>query len=169
MTNDLTKPDNRTIAVDRERLWLVNTRTGHIMQWSPILAVKPGLVDCDARGNPINPADVPANHPFLVEQTKGAADRMKRAGAIPDTLQEFGRSLSDQAAKKFRSIEYDKAVKRNRVEYYDDRDCELVARRLSNIERRAEDALYEIHCMALDACAKLGISRSMYYEASKRV
>lgn len=162
---DLKKYGSSDIAVGKERLWLVNIETGHIIQWSPIQAVKQGMVDCDKNGNPINPADVPADHPFILEQTKGTADRMTRAGASPDTLRDFGRQLSEDGRKKFRALEYDKARAKHKALYYDDRDCELVARRMKRTNDRAADAKLELHNMALEACRKLGIPLTMYYEA----
>ena len=162
MTTDLTKQQHRPgdLAKPADMLYLLHIETGRILPWTPILAVKPGMVDCDAVGNPINPQNVAGDDPYIIQETKNLAERMKIAGADANTLSDFGRHLTEQGEKKFRQLAYENAKARqlehkpktSQVDYSHDPS---MARIETKINRRAQEALEEIGDMALAYLHKL--------------
>lgn len=107
-SRDITIKKHTSIAT-QERLWLLNINNGRIVQWMPYLAVMAGFVDCTADGQPINPSDIPGNHPWIKQTTQGLHDQLEGAGADENTLYQVGQQLTADASAKFRQLAYDKA------------------------------------------------------------
>lgn len=107
MDKDLTTSKNTDIAT-QERLWLLNIKNGRVLEWTPILGTNKDYVDCTPEGEPINPNDVPGNHPFIIKRTKGLRDQLGAAGGDLDTLQTFGRILTDRGKRKLKALNYNK-------------------------------------------------------------
>lgn len=98
-----------------EMLYLLNLKNGRILPWSPILAVKRDMVDCDALGNIINPKDIPADHPYIRQEATALRNRLYDAAKIygsaaaDHVVADFGRHLAEQGGRKLRQLAYDKA------------------------------------------------------------
>ena len=106
MKNNIARLDESKGLAGTHVLYLMNMDNGRVFPWTPLLAVRKGFVDCTADGIPINPDKVKGNDSWIMSQTKGLKDRMVNAGATDHTLAEMGRQLSEDAAAKFKSLEY---------------------------------------------------------------
>lgn len=173
MSKDLTKPDQSKGIAKDEALWLLNLANGRVFPWTALLAVRKGFIDCTADGRPINPKDVPGDHPWIRKQTQGLADRMRKAGANADTLYDFGRQLTDDAAAKFKQLEYEKASTRmlpgkadNLVDVKEAGWVGMEIRVMNKIDAAAQRAKEEINAMAIEALMSHGFKR---WEASSRL
>lgn len=167
---DIAKPSkNKGIAKD-QALWLLNLDNGRIFPWTTLLAVRRGFVDCTADGVPINPKDVPGDHPWIKQQTQGLADRMWDAGANPDTMQDFGRQLTDDAAAKFKSLDYDKAVQlgigQDKLENMRAEWVGATVRIQNKIDKHVLRVKNEIFEMSVEALMSLGFTN---YQACMRL
>jgi len=111
MSKDLTNLNKSKGLSGPGVLWLLNLANGRVFPWTALLAVRKGFIDCTEDGQPVNPKDVPGDHPWIRQQTTGLRDHMRAAGANADTLQDFGRQLTDDTAAKFKSLEYERAKK----------------------------------------------------------
>ena len=100
--SDLTEERSSDLAKPVQRLWLLNESNGRILPWTPILAVKLNMVECDAAGDPTTPFQ--ADDPYIIQETKSLADRITGAGGDDSTLQDFGRSLTDQGNRKWKQL-----------------------------------------------------------------
>lgn len=161
MTNkDLTKPNkNKGIAKD-EALWLLNLDNGRIFPWTALLAVRKHFIDCTADGVPVNPKDVPGDHPWIRKQTQGLADRMRASGANVDTLQDFGRQLSDDAAAKFKTLAYERAQQLQLEDQKSAAQVGATVRIQNKIDRMVEHAKSDIREMCANALMSHGYSVS---------
>jgi len=176
MSKEISKPNqSRGIAKD-QALWLLNLANGRIFPWSPLLAVRKGFVDCTADGKPINPKDVPGNHPWIREATLGVRDRMAEAGygagmskgSVDHMLADFGRQLTDDAAAKYKQLEYERANRlylESRMDQYEDKpraaDQVGATIRIDNkIDAMVKKAKAEIYQMAFEALVDLGLPPS---------
>jgi hypothetical protein len=114
MTKNLIKPDSRKDLSTVKVLYLLNLENGRVFPWTAYLSVKKGFIDCTKHGQPINPADVPGDHPWIKEQTEGLRDRLSHAGkgvgmsvdSIDHLLTDVGRQLTEDGNAKFKSLEY---------------------------------------------------------------
>lgn len=160
MSKDLSKPNQSKGIAKDEALWLMNLDNGRIFPWTAILAVRKDFVDCTADGVPINPKDVPGHHPWIKRETEGLRDRMEYAGANPDTLADFGRQLSDDAAAKFNSLAYEKASQLGLEHSKSAADAGASVRIQNKIDRMVFDAKNEIFEMCVEAVMSHGFTRT---------
>ena len=139
--SDLTEKRSSDLARPVQRLWLLNTSNGRILPWTPILAVKLNMVECTAAGDPTTPFK--ADDPYIIQETKSLADRISAAGGVEaaddDTLQDFGRSLTDQGDRKWKQLGSDA----------EDLPKLTVIEVSSRVQALVDAAHAEIHTMAL--------------------
>lgn len=156
MSKDLTKPDNHDLSTQKV-LYLMNLSNGRVFPWSALLAVRKGFIDCTIDGQPINPKDVPGNHPWIRQQTQALASRMRFAGANPDTMEDFGRQLTEDAAAKFKTLEYEKATQLGLENSKSAASAGMMVRVQKNIDKHVERVKGEIDAMVYIARTKLGL------------
>ena len=157
MTNDLIKPDNRKDLSTATVLYLLNLENGRVFPWTTYLSVKKGFIDCDEAGRPIKPSDVPGDHPWILEQTKGLRARLSDAGADGDTLYQVGQQLTEDGNAKFKALEYKESLQLGLDKSTSAADTGFTVRINNKIEKRAEAAHKEIRMMVVKARIKLGL------------
>lgn len=157
MKFELTKTNKSKDLAKSELLWLLNLENGRVFPWTTLLSVKKGFIDCTEAGVPINPKDVPGDHPWIIQQTHGLADRMGSAGANADTLQDFGRQLTDDGNAKFKSLEYEHSKTLKLEDSKSAAQTGAMVRIYNKIDRMCERAQKEIKTMAFNARIKQGL------------
>ena len=166
MTNNITKAnDNKDLSAN-DRLWLLNLANGRVFSWTALLAVRKGFIDCTQDGQPINPNDVPGDHSWIRQQTKGIADQMRRAGATEFTLADFGRQLTSDAEAKFKSLEYERAKKMQLEHQPSAAQVGASIRIMNKLEASVQRAKDEINEMTVRALMSHGFKR---HEAYRRI
>ena len=167
MSKELDKPNQKTDLAKERQLFLLNLDNGRIFPWTPLLAVRKHFIDCTADGKPINPKDVPGDHPWIKQSTESLRDRMVGAGANSDTLADFGRQLSDDAAAKFKALEFEKAVKQlENIPAYNEAQVGATIRINNKIDLLVARAKTEIRQMTYEALLDHGLTPS---EALKKL
>ena len=175
MTKNLTKPNNSRDLSLEHRLYLLNLANGRVFPWQPYLAVQKGFIDCTQDGKPVNPKDVPGNHSWIKQQTQGLKDRLSSAGASAHTLQDVGRQLTDDAAVKFKSLEYERAKKMlqhvtgvETMKFKSQPAAQVGAtiRVMNKLDASVQRAKDEINEMAVQAIMSHGFKR---WEACRRI
>lgn len=156
MSKQLQKTTVKDIA-QRRVLYLLNLENGRVFQWTALLAVRKNFVDCTDDGVPINPDWVKADHPWVRQQIKSLSERMRFAGANDDTMEDMGRQLTEDAAEKFKSLEYHQA-KSYKIEYSDINSVEIRSqangariRIYNQIDKSCDLAKAKINLMAREA------------------
>ena len=162
MNKNLIKPNNRKDLTTNKILWLLNLGNGRVFPWTALLAVRKGFVDCTKDGQPINPKDVPGNHPWILEQTQYLATRIRTAGSNADTLQDFGRQLTEDGEKKFHSLEYKQAKSLKLESAKSASQVGALVRIYKKIDQRVALVHREINQMVTDALATHGRRREKY-------
>ncbi len=157
MSTDLTKLNVSNYLAKQEKLYLLNVKNGRVLDWTAYLSVAKGFIDCTSDGQPINPADVPGNHPWIKEQTKGLDSRVSAAGGDADTLYQIGQQLTQDGNKKFKALEYEKSKTYKLEDSKSAAQAGATIRIYNKIDRMCERAKKEIRMMALDARIKLGL------------
>lgn len=164
MSKELDKPNQKTDLAKERQLFLLNLDNGRVLPWSPLLAVRPNFVDCTIDGQPINPKDVPGDHPWIKQSTENLRDRMANAGANPDTLADMGRQLTEDAEAKFKSLAYKRA---QQLQLEDQKSADQVGAtvRINNkIDAMVAKAKLEIRQMAFEALLSHGFKPSEAYQ-----
>lgn len=157
MSDLIKQTGNKDIAKNPDPIYLLNTRNGRILMWTPILAVRKEFVDCDINGNPMNPQDVAADNPYIIQETKRVADDMAAVGGSPDMVNEYGRMLIERGIEKFKSLESDGIhIKRlSNDKQYSIVKGDSFYRVYERIDQMASDAIGEIQLMTLQYLRKL--------------
>lgn len=108
MKKEITTKNNTSLDT-REILYLLNLDNGRVIAWTTLLAVEAKFIDCKYDGTPINPSNVPGDHPWIIGATQHLHDRMRNAGADDESISHMGRFLTDSATRKFKALEYRKS------------------------------------------------------------
>lgn len=172
MNKELDKPNQKTDLAKERQLFLLNLDNGRVLPWSPLLAVRPNFVDCTIDGQPINPKDVPGDHPWIKQSTENLRDRMANAGqgvgmseaTVDHMLEDMGRQLTEDAEAKFKSLAYKRA---QQLQLEDQKSADQVGAtvRINNkIDAMVAKAKLEIRQMAFEALLSHGFKPSEAYQ-----
>ena len=137
------------------RLWLLNTKNGRILSWTPILATNKDYIDCLPDGTPVRAGDVPGNHPWIRRTANALRNRLGANNASDETIKEFGDILTERGNEKFKALVYDK-VKAVMIENNPEATGPMI-RIVNNIERRVKEAKADLRLFSMRIRSSLGL------------
>lgn len=101
------------VSTGDEILWLLNLDNGRVFPWTAYLSVRKNFVDCDQHGNVKSPEQIPADHPWIQQQTTELREQLFGVGATLETLAEIGDNLTRAMQEKLRAIEGNQTTENN--------------------------------------------------------